>query len=170
MNRLKLTLCSQGNFSCFFVVCWFFKINVFKKNLSGILSECQTDWIWVQTVCKGYQQVILVGNGLFDLILYVPVNNFSVMSGRVNLGWTSTQQGLMCLAQGHNTVTPVTPRWPQGHNTVTPVTGGLESSTLRSLVDNELKEKLKCRSWSFDSNRNWHCFLYVCTQTVYPLK
>ena len=32
---------------------------------------------------------------------------FSVMSGRVVLGWTSTKQGLMCLAQGHNTVTPV---------------------------------------------------------------
>ena len=44
---------------------------------------------------------------LFDLILYVPVNYFSVMSGRVFLGWTSTKQGLMCLAQGHNTVTPV---------------------------------------------------------------
>ena len=34
---------------------------------------------------------------LFDLILYVPVNNFSVMSGQVFLGWTSTKQGLMCL-------------------------------------------------------------------------
>ena len=41
---------------------------------------------------------------LFDLILYIPVNNFSVMSGRVFLGWTSTKQGLICLAQGHNTV------------------------------------------------------------------
>ena len=40
------------------------------------------------------------------LILYVPVNNFSVM-----LGWdflvSSTQQGLMCLAQGHNIMSPV---------------------------------------------------------------
>ena len=25
---------------------------------------------------------------LFDFILYIPVNNFSVMSGRVFLGWT----------------------------------------------------------------------------------
>ena len=32
---------------------------------------------------------------LFDLILYVPVNNLSVTSGRVFLGWTSTKQGLM---------------------------------------------------------------------------
>ena len=34
----------------------------------------------------------------FDLIIYVPANNFSVMSGLVFLGWTSTMQGLMCLA------------------------------------------------------------------------
>ena len=32
---------------------------------------------------------------LFDLILNVPVNNFSVMSGR-----DRTKRGLMCLAQG----------------------------------------------------------------------
>ena len=41
------------------------------------------------------------------LILYVPVNNLSVMSRRVFQGWTSTKQGLMCLAPGHNAVTPV---------------------------------------------------------------
>ena len=44
---------------------------------------------------------------LIDLILYVQDNIFSVMSGRVVLGWTSTKQGLVCLAQEHNTVTPV---------------------------------------------------------------
>ena len=44
---------------------------------------------------------------LFDLILYVPVNNSSVMSGQVFLGWTSTKQGLIGLAQGHNAVPPV---------------------------------------------------------------
>ena len=32
---------------------------------------------------------------------------YSVMSGRVVLCWTSSKQGLMCLAQGHNTVTPM---------------------------------------------------------------
>ena len=41
---------------------------------------------------------------LFDLILYVPVNNLSVMLGPVFLGWTSMKLGLMCLAQGHNAV------------------------------------------------------------------
>ena len=30
---------------------------------------------------------------LFDLILYVPGNNLSVMSGQVFMGWTSTKQG-----------------------------------------------------------------------------
>ena len=45
---------------------------------------------------------------LFDLILYVPVNSFSVMSdGRIFLGGSSTKQGLMGLAQRHNAVTPV---------------------------------------------------------------
>ena len=44
---------------------------------------------------------------LIDLILYVQENIFSVMSGRVVLGLTSTKQGLMCLAKGHNTVMPV---------------------------------------------------------------
>ena len=44
---------------------------------------------------------------IFSLILYVPVNNFSVMSGRVFLGLTSTEQGLICLAQGHNAWMPV---------------------------------------------------------------
>ena len=39
---------------------------------------------------------------LFDLIIYVPVNNFSVMPRRVFLGWTNTKLGLMCLAKGHN--------------------------------------------------------------------
>ena len=44
---------------------------------------------------------------LFDLILYIPVNNFSFLLGWVFQGWTSTKQGLMCLGQGHKAVTPV---------------------------------------------------------------
>ena len=63
-----LTLCMLGNFACFFIV-WIFylKTEFFKKNLLGIPSEYQTVWIqirpdilsgliWVQTVCKAYQQ------------------------------------------------------------------------------------------------------------------
>ena len=34
---------------------------------------------------------------LLDLILYIPVKFFSVMSGPVYLGWTSTKQGLNCV-------------------------------------------------------------------------
>ena len=44
---------------------------------------------------------------LFDIILYIPVNKFYIMSEQFFLGWTSAKQGLMCLAQRHNTVTPV---------------------------------------------------------------
>ena len=36
-----------------------------------------------------------------------PINNLSVINGRVFLGWTSTKLGLMCLAQWHNAVTPM---------------------------------------------------------------
>ena len=56
----------------------------------------------------------------FDLILYLPINNFSVMLGQVFLRWTSTKQRLICLAQRHNAVTPVrlaTPRSPVKHST-----------------------------------------------------
>ena len=53
--------------------------------------------------------IIQVTYCLFVLMLYVPVNNFSVKSGRLSifLGLTNTKQRLKCLAQGHNTVTPV---------------------------------------------------------------
>ena len=61
-----------GSFVCFLSSDEFFKINFFLKILSGVLSKCQTDWIqirpnfllgliWVQSVCKGYQQMTLVG-------------------------------------------------------------------------------------------------------------
>ena len=36
-----------------------------------------------------------------------PINNLSDIKGRVYLGWTSAKLGLMCLAQGYNTVTAV---------------------------------------------------------------
>ena len=34
----------------------FFQNQLFWNILSGIPSECQTDWIWVQSVCLRYQQ------------------------------------------------------------------------------------------------------------------
>ena len=56
-------------FCCLLVV---FNYQLFQKILSGIGSECHKDWIqirpdvlsgliWVQSVCKGYQQTPLVG-------------------------------------------------------------------------------------------------------------
>ena len=67
-----LKLCLLGNFACFFVICCFFQNQLFGKIISEIPSECQTGWIQirlnkmlglicVQAVCKGYQQMTLVG-------------------------------------------------------------------------------------------------------------
>ena len=63
----------------------FFKINFFRKIISEILSECQTDWtqirpdiisglIWVQTVCKRYQQMIL-GDKELKYNIYIIIEN-----------------------------------------------------------------------------------------------
>ena len=72
---MPLTLCPLGNFSCFLSFADILENQVFRKILSGIASECQTNWIqirpyvlsgliWVQSVCKGYEQSTLVGNEL----------------------------------------------------------------------------------------------------------
>ena len=72
-----LTLCPLGNFFCLFVVCWFFSRSTFMKNSFKNHSECQTVWIqirpdvasgliWVQTVCKSYQQTTLGGEELMS--------------------------------------------------------------------------------------------------------
>ena len=64
-----VTFCILGILSCFCCrLLMFFKIIFFQKLLSGTLSDCQTVWIqfrndilsgliWVQTVCKDYQQM-----------------------------------------------------------------------------------------------------------------
>ena len=60
---------------------FFFQNQLFRKLLSGIPSECQTDWIqirsdvlsdliWVQAVCKGYQQTTLGGK---ELVFMIPI-------------------------------------------------------------------------------------------------
>ena len=56
-----LTLCMLGNFSKRFCLLIFFSKLTVPKILSGLLSECQTAWIQIQTVCKGYQQTTLEG-------------------------------------------------------------------------------------------------------------
>ena len=45
----------------------------------------------------------------FVLLFYIPVNNFSVMPGRVYLSWTRTKQSIKCLAQRHRAVPPMRP-------------------------------------------------------------
>ena len=65
-----------------------------------------------QKMCSAYNSCYIHSDAFqitlimqFVLILYIPVNNFSVMCGPVFLGGTSTKQRiLMCLAQGHNAV------------------------------------------------------------------
>ena len=74
---LSATLCMLGIFSFFFCrLLTFSKLTL--KNLLETLSECQTVWIqirtdvlsvliWVQTVCKGYQQATRTANILYHL-------------------------------------------------------------------------------------------------------
>ena len=65
-----LTVCPQGKFTCFFVVCCCIFKSTLRKIVSVISSECQKDWIQirpdilsglilVQFVCKGYEQTTL---------------------------------------------------------------------------------------------------------------
>ena len=63
-------------------------------------------WILVTMVAKWNvpYEVLFWNCFLFDLILHIPVNNCSDKLGRGFLCWTSTKQGLMCRAQGHNIV------------------------------------------------------------------
>ena len=70
-STMVFTLCLLGNFARLFLSSAdFFENQLFRNILSGIPSECQTVWIqirpdilsgliWVQTVCKGYQQMTL---------------------------------------------------------------------------------------------------------------
>ena len=73
LHLANLTLCILGNFSCILSSADFFQNHLFWKILSGIPSECQTIWIqiliWVQTVCKGYQQTTIV-NKEFKLVYF----------------------------------------------------------------------------------------------------
>ena len=85
----------------------FFQYQLFRKNLSGIPSECQTDWIqtrpdvlsgliWVQSVCKGYEQTTLGGNDLIphdkrkihkQMYLCIICRPFSFLNTIAQLTW-----------------------------------------------------------------------------------
>ena len=86
-----------------------------------------------------------------DLVLYVPVNNFSVMSERVFLGWTRTKEGLMCLTQGHKAVTPVrlepaTPRSRVKHSNTEPLCS----------LGYKLSGDFWVTFWAWLGEFNWH--------------
>ena len=92
-----------------------------KKRQNKCLKTGGSSLVQVESIaeCSTY---FWIASSLFDLIFYVPVNKFSVMLVQVFLGWTSTKQGLLCLAQGHNALTPVrlqpaTPRSRYKHST-----------------------------------------------------
>ena len=70
---IVLTVCPPGNFSRFLAVWCFSQNQLFRIILSKIPSEYQIDWIqirsevlldliWIQTVCKGYQQTTIVAD------------------------------------------------------------------------------------------------------------
>ena len=72
--------------------------------IKNIIQACQklqfVNKYTIRNILKKFWMNILVC--LNDLILYVPVNTFSVMSGWFFMGWTSSKQVLMCLGQTHN--------------------------------------------------------------------
>ena len=102
IQSVSRTLCMLGKFACFFYrLLIFFKINFFQKFFQEYHKSvkqfesragptfCRA-WSGYKTVCKGNQQTTLEGKVkldmyvicLFMLMLYVPVNNFSVMLDR----------------------------------------------------------------------------------------
>ena len=83
MSAWSFNSLSPGDFFILFLTSAdFFQDQLFQKILSGIQSECQTDWIqirpdllsgliWVQSVFQGYQQMTLVGHDLKEAFLLV---------------------------------------------------------------------------------------------------
>ena len=78
-----------------------------------------------------------------------PINNISDIKWRVYPGWTSAKLGLICLAQGHNAVTPVS----------------LETAAPRSWVKNSTSELLHQQITEGDPNlKLWNTtdiFIYM---------
>ena len=91
----KLTLCIQKDFPI--------HVNTISMGLLIVYFKgSQIEFSKLLCISEGCFNLCL-----FVLILYVPVNNFLIMSQRVFLSWTVTKQGIKCLAQGHNAVPPV---------------------------------------------------------------
>ena len=96
-------------------------------NLSMMKCSIMLHFIWVFTICQSTSSIQRVDLFVcFRLCKSQSFNTFSVMSGRVFIGRTSTKQDLMCLAQGHTAVTPVrlepvTPRSRVKHSSTDPL-------------------------------------------------
>ena len=121
--------------------CWHFNIyelDQFHAQLSwawqNIYSIVARDHKpWKHFILLIFEDWSIMGAIFFCYFFYVPDNSFSVISGRVFfLGWTSTKHALMCLAQVHNTVTPVR----------------LESAAPRSRVKHYTNEPLRSLLWA----------------------
>ena len=104
LSRCRGLVCSVWLWHLFFA--WTMKPQflTYFEILLGVMiikfSNAMSVWI--------YTHITLTATTfMFVSMLYVSVNNFTVVSGRfpVFLGWTSTKHLIKCLAQGHNTVT-----------------------------------------------------------------
>ena len=82
----------------------FFQECLFKKNLSGVQSECLTVWlqirpdvlfnlIWVLTVCKGYQQTRLAGKALNILPIICKYSIIRIYPFIKNNKWKALTEG-----------------------------------------------------------------------------
>ena len=107
-HKLLLALCLLGNFICFFE------------------SERMGETYITFGVDPSIHKVIIDQSihpcSLFELLLYIQVNNFSVMLLHF-LNWTSNKQRIKCLTEGHNTealmwLEPGTPRSQVKHSTL----------------------------------------------------
>ena len=92
----------------------------------------------LSTYIPSYVLIFLLGIWLqvakfnsFDLILYVPVNNLSVMSGRVFLGWTSIKDKCVLLKE--------TTKWHSETQTRAPLSR-VKHSTTEPLCSRKIHE------------------------------
>ena len=121
-----------------------------------INTDHKDDWLICQNQLWQDQEITLSYSTsgafrLFGLILYIPVNKCSVMSGWVFLGWTSSKQRIKCLAQRHNTVT-----LPEG--------GG---SSIPNLVNYQVSHCALLHIWKwFAVGIQWRC-LILTTHNLY---
>ena len=108
---------------------------------------------------------------LFDLTFYIQVSNFSVILGRVFLGWSSTKLRIKCLAQGHKAVLtvrlkPTIPRSWVKHSTTEPLRSHYNSYIFPWNWDNLVSKGDSCESLEppLDSPLKWMLYTsqYKC--------